>query len=328
MVANRYRIVSLLEQGGMGAVYRAWFTQLDIPVALKEMIPQPGMDLYALAQLREQFQREAKVLARLSHPHLVRVTDFFEERGNAYLVMDFVEGESLAERIEREGELPEALVLSWASQLLEALAYCHSQGVIHRDVKPQNIIIRPDVRAVLIDFGLVKLWDPHDPRTRTVVQGMGTPEYTPPEQYDVDMGHTDARSDIYGLGATLYHALTGQAPASATQRIARRSAFRSPRVLNKRISPTTEAVVLRAIELVIADRFPTAREMAAALSGVDLASSPTAVTNRPTTLPEQVKPATLPETPGLTPPDKPKRQPTKVLPERRSDFSTRKSVSE
>ena len=183
ILQNRYRIVSLLGQGGMGAVYRAWDMRLNVPVALKEMVPQPGLDSQTLAQLRQQFQQEANILARLNHPHLVRVTDFFEEENNAYLVMDFVEGESLADRIARQGALPETEVLSWAGQLLDALSYCHARGVIHRDIKPQNVVIRPDGRAVLVDFGLVKLWDPSDPRTRTVMRGMGTPEYAPPEQY-------------------------------------------------------------------------------------------------------------------------------------------------
>jgi ABC-type sugar transport system substrate-binding protein/tRNA A-37 threonylcarbamoyl transferase component Bud32 len=291
ILQGRYRIVSLLGQGGMGAVYRAWDTRLNLPVALKEMTPQPGLDPHTLAQLRQQFQQEAQILARLNHPHLVRVGDFFEERGNAYLVMDFVEGEGLAELIEREGALPEDRVLVWAKQLLDALGYCHAQGVIHRDVKPQNVIIRPDGRAVLVDFGLVKLWDPHDPRTRTAMRGVGTPEYAPPEQYDAEIGHTDARSDIYSLGATLYHALTGQAPPTATQRIASRSAFKPPRSLNKRISPAVEEVVLRAMGLAVEDRFPTAQEMAAALGG---------------------------EAPVLGRPTPPKRQRTKVLPGMRS----------
>jgi len=267
MLQNRYRIVSPLGEGGMGAVYRAWDTRLSVPVALKEMTPQPGLDSHTLAQLRQQFQQEATVLARLDHPHLVDVTDFFEEGGNAYLVMKFIEGESLADRIEREGSLPEAQVLAWADQLLDALAYCHTQGIIHRDVSPQNVIVRPDGRAALVDFGLVKLWDPGDPRTKTVMRGMGKPEYTPPEQYDAQLGHTDTRSDIYSLGATLYHTLTGQAPPTATQRIASRGAFQPPRALNKRISSATEAAVLRAMELTVEDRFSTAQEMVAALRG-------------------------------------------------------------
>jgi serine/threonine protein kinase len=265
VLQNRYRIVSPLGQGGMGAVYRAWDTRLNVPVALKEMVPQPGLDHATLVQLRQQFQQEAKVLARLKHPNLVRVIDHFEEGGNAYLAMDFVKGESLADRIAREGALPEAQVLEWADQLLEALAYCHDEGVIHRDIKPQNIVICPDGQAVLVDFGLVKLWDPGDPRTKTAMRGMGTPEYAPPEQYDTNAGHTDPRSDVYSLGATLYHALTGQAPSPATIRSADGSALQPPRVLNRRIPSKTARVVLQAMELEKKNRFQNAQAMRVAL---------------------------------------------------------------
>jgi len=273
ILQNRYRVGSLLNQGGMGAVYRAWDTRLDIPVALKEMTPQPGLPSGVLFQLRQQFQQEAQVLARLSHPHLVSVTDFFEERGNAYLVMNFVEGDNLAKHIEHRGALPEAEVLNWGAQLLSALAYCHSQGVIHRDVKPLNVIIQPNGQAVLVDFGLVKLWDPHDPRTKTAMRGMGTPEYAPPEQYSGLPSSTDARSDIYGLGATLYHALTGRAPLTATDRIADPRQFAPVRRLNSRVNPRTERVILRAMELERDQRFQSAQEMLAALTGEGAASA-------------------------------------------------------
>jgi len=265
VLQNRYRIVSLLGQGGMGAVYRAWDTRLDVPLALKEMAPQPGLDPHALAQLRQQFRQEAQLLARLNHAHLVRVSDFFEEGSNAYLVMDFVEGESLASRIEREGALPENDVVVWAGQLLDALAYCHAQGVIHRDVKPQNVILRPDGRALLVDFGLVKLWDPGDPRTKTAMRGMGTPEYAPPEQYSVRGQHTDPRSDLYSLGATLYHALTGQAPLSATDRMAAPDEFFPPRQIVPGVSEVTEAAILKALALPLDQRWASAAEMHAAL---------------------------------------------------------------
>jgi serine/threonine protein kinase len=266
VLQNRYRVVSLLAQGGMGAVYRAWDTRLNIPVAIKEMMPQPGLDPYMLSQLREQFRQEAAVLARLAHPHLVRVTDFFEESGNAYLVMNFIQGECLADRIERQGTLPESQVLVWANQLLDALAYCHGQGVLHRDVKPQNVIICPDGRAILVDFGLVKLWDPRDPHTKTAMRGLGTPEYAPPEQYDA-ASHTDIRSDIYSLGATLYHALAGQAPPTATQRIVNPTALIPLRALNPRVSHRTERALMQALELRPEARFQRVGQMRAALKG-------------------------------------------------------------
>jgi serine/threonine protein kinase len=267
VLQDRYRIASLLAQGGMGAVYRAWHLNLNLPVAIKEMVPQPGLNPQILAQLRQQFCQEAVILARLDHPYLVRVIDFFEEQGNAYLVMNFVEGESLSARVEREGALPENEVLTWACQLLSALAYCHGEGVIHRDVKPQNIIIRSDGQPVLVDFGLVKLWNPSDPRTKTAMRGMGTPEYAPPEQYDIAPGHTDARSDIYSLGSTLYHLLTGQAPPTATQRMADPTSLKPPRTLNPRLSVCAEQAILKAMEPQPGHRFQSAKEMADALVG-------------------------------------------------------------
>ena len=268
ILQGRYRIVSFLSKGGMGVVYQAQHLHLDVPVAIKEMLPQPDLDPNTLAQLRQQFQREAAVLARLNHPHLVNVTDFFEEGGSTYLVMRFVEGESLAQRIERQGALPEQEVLIWADQLLDALAYCHAQGAIHRDVKPHNVIIC-DGRAVLVDFGLVKLWNPRDPRTRTAMRGMGTPQYAPPEQYDAQAGsgYTDVRADVYGLGATLYHALTGRIPPTATERIVNPTVLLPVRKLNSKVSARTEAVVDQALKLQPSARFQSAVEMRAALAG-------------------------------------------------------------
>lgn len=266
ILQNRYRIISLLGQGGMGAVYRAWDLTLNIPVAVKEMIPQPGINPSTLSGLRQQFYREAQVLARLNHPNLVRVTNYFEEGGNAYLVMDFVEGESLADLIAKRGALPQAQVIAWAAQILDALAYCHSQGVIHRDIKPQNIIIRPDGRPVLVDFGLVKLWDPRDPHTQTVIRGMGTPEYAPPEQYEALGSYTDPRSDIYSLGATLYHALVGFAPATFTQRILSTNSLVPPRQVLPGLDSDLERAILKAMEIRPENRFQSATEMMRSLN--------------------------------------------------------------
>jgi serine/threonine-protein kinase len=251
----------------MGAVYQAKDTRLGISVAIKVLRPDPTADIGTLTQLRQQFKDEAQVVARLDHSNLVRVTDYFTWNSSECLVMNLVEGESLAERIERQGAQSETQVLAWAEQLLDALAYCHARDVVHRDVKPQNVIITPDATPVLVDFGLVKLWDTSDPRTRTAIRTMGTPEYAPPEQYSVLAGHTDPRSDLYSLGATLYHALTGQAPMSATDRMAMPEQFTPPSGLAPRVSAQTEAAVLRAMALPIAQRFSTAREMSKALMG-------------------------------------------------------------
>lgn len=266
VLQERYRVARLLGQGGMGAVYRVWDLRLKAPRALKEMAPQPGIAGEMLADLRSQFRQEAQILGRLSHPNLVSVTDYFEEEGNAYLVMDFVEGESLDSVISREGSISETQVLNWAGQLLSALVYCHERGIIHRDIKPQNVIVRPDGQIILVDFGLVKLWNPNDPRTQTVMRGLGTPQYAPPEQYDAQTRHTDARSDIYSIGATLYHALTGQVPPTATMRIVNPKALVPIRQLNPRVSPHLESVLMRALALQPEARFQSVQEMLANLT--------------------------------------------------------------
>jgi len=151
------------------------------------------------------------------------------------------------------------------------LEYIHAHRLIHRDVKPANIRRTPDGRIFLVDFGLAKPYDPSNPRTTAMIHGVGTPEYSPPEQYDPS-SHTDERSDIYSLGATLYHLLTGQAPVSVTQRTSEPEAFRAPRAANARISPEVERVILRAMELERAKRFATASDMRAVLQ---LAHRPT-----------------------------------------------------
>jgi len=268
LITSRYRVARLLGQGGMGAVYRGWDLVLNAPVAIKELLPQPGLDSGMLAQQRAQFQQEAQVLANLIHPCLPRVIDFFEFSGNAYLVMDFVEGKSLDQIIEERGRIPEPLARAWMQQLLDALALCHTRNIIHRDIKPQNIIIRTDSRPILVDFGLVKLWDPRNPGTQHIVKGMGTPEYASPEHFGIT-GHTEPRSDLYSLGATFYHALTGQTPLPAIDRWANPQAFQPLRATGAMVSPVLEAAVLNAMELQPARRFNNATAMTAALRDVD-----------------------------------------------------------
>ncbi len=203
LLQGRYRILRLLGQGGMGAVYLAEDTRLGRQCAVKENIPDPTAAPQVLAQLRQQFQAEARILAALDHPNLPKVYDFFTDGGSEYIVMEYIEGDTLATLSQRQGgPLPERPVLIWADQVLDALEELHGQQprpIIHRDIKPANIILTAKGRIKLVDFGLVKLLDPNDPRTATVMKGMGTPEYAPLEQYASGAGHTDARSDIYSI---------------------------------------------------------------------------------------------------------------------------------
>lgn len=270
VLQRRYRIGKMVNQGGMGIVYRGYDQTLQISVAIKEMIAPSGVNPITLAQRRQQFQLEASILARLQHPNLVRVTDFFEEQGNAYLVMDFVEGVSLEQRVQQSGPLAQTEAHQIAEQILNALELCHQNNILHRDIKPSNILIRPNGQAVLIDFGLVKVWNPQSPPTQPVIKNMGTPEYAPPEQAGSGQGYTDRRSDLYSLGATLYYALTGQTPPQVNSRLAHPAPL-SVRAHNPRIGDQWEQVVRRATEMDTANRFANAAEMRAALTATPAA---------------------------------------------------------
>lgn len=271
---DRYEIVEIIGQGGMGCIYKAVDLRLEGRfTAIKDILPDPNGTVEQREQDRRQFHREASTLARLDHPNLPKVSDFFSQDGRDFLVMDFVPGFDLRQAIEqalRRGEfLPEAQVLGWAQQLIDALRYLHIQSppVLHRDIKPANIKLTPDGLIKLVDFGLVKLMSTDDNQTITVVQGRGTALYTPLEQYGGDMGHTDVRSDLYALGATLYHLLTSTPPAEAKQRFLTPRALRDPRDINPRISDRTARAVLWAMSMHPDDRPPDVQTFSAALVG-------------------------------------------------------------
>ena len=264
----RYRIVELIGLGGMGAVYLTEDLSLgEERFALKEIEYSPETDSALQQQLRDQFHREATALANLDHPNLPKVFDYFSEEGRDYLVMDYVPGPNLKEILDQARasgkKLPETQVLDWANQICDALAYLHSQEppVVHRDVKPANVKLMPSNVIKLVDFGLVKFFDASDPRTITLVQALGTPTYAPLEQYGAGTGRTDVRSDIYSLGATMYHLLTGRAPTDAQQRFLEPETLASPRALNVRISALTEYLILKAMAVRPDDRYQTVDEL-------------------------------------------------------------------
>ncbi len=255
---SRYRILDLVGQGGMGAIYQAEDLRLEGRLcAIKEVIPDANASKEYQEQSQAAFHREASVLARLDHANLPKVSDFFLFNGRNYLVMDFVPGQDLRELIENARHkgtfIPEEQVLAWAEQLIDALAYLHQQNppVLHRDIKPSNIKLTPNGTIKLVDFGLVKLLLPDDNRTITVLQGRATIQYAPLEQIGGDTGHTDVRSDIYSVGATLYHLLTNEPPSDAKTRYirARQQTPLSIREINPAVSPQTEQAVLHALGL-------------------------------------------------------------------------------
>jgi peptide/nickel transport system substrate-binding protein len=256
VLLGRYRLAEELGRGGFGAVYKGWDANLNRPCAIKE-------NLDTSPEAQRQFQREASVLANLSHPNLPRVTDHFTIPGQGqYLVMDFVEGQDLAERVQELKTIPLEQALPWIIQVADALTYLHSRqpAVLHRDIKPANIRITPEGRAMLVDFGLVKMYDP---ALKTTMGARAvTPGYAPPEQYG--QGRTDARSDIYALGATLYKILTGRDPLESVLRI---SGERMPLAnqLNPRIPPQLSQIIDKALALDPANRFQSAAEFKAAL---------------------------------------------------------------
>ena len=209
LLQNRYLIEKQIGAGGMGAVYLAVDQRFESYVAIKETF-------YKDDELGEAFEREARLLNSLHHPNLPYVSDFFTESGGHFLVMQFIEGEDLLDILKREGAFPQQDVLRWTNSLLDALDYLHSQQppVIHRDIKPQNLKITTRGDIILLDFGLAKL-NSDDTQNALSVFGYSR-KYSPLEQ--IQGTGTDARSDIFALGATMYHLLTGKAPIDVLAR--------------------------------------------------------------------------------------------------------------
>jgi WD40 repeat protein len=247
LLYGQYQITGLLGCGGMRAIYLAHTA--DRTVVIKE-----NFDLNP--NTNERFRREAAPLTQITHPNLPAVSDYFETDGRQYLVMEYIAGKNLLELLdERGGHLAEAEVTTWATTLLDALDYLHTrpQPIIHRDIKPANIKLTPTGQIKLVDFGLAKTYQPGRGRLSN---------YAPLEQYGA--GRADPRSDIYALGATLYHLLAGKAPPEAIF-LAAGQRLTSPRFLRPDLSPRVETVILRAISIDVAERFQSAAEMCWAL---------------------------------------------------------------
>ena len=273
VLRGRYKVRERIGQGGTGSIYLADDIRLEGRLcALKEVEHDRSLPAKIFDEAREQFMREATVLARLDHPNLPKVSDFFSEENRDYLVMDYVPGDDLRTLMldarRQKTFLREDVVLGWVNQLANALTYLHHQDppLIHRDIKPSNLKLTPSGLLKLVDFGLVKTLAP-DEMTITVIQGQGTILYTPLEQYGSDGTHTDIRSDIYSLGATMYHLLTGEAPADARKRFLHPESLMLPREINSTISKRTERAILRAMSLHPDERPDTVEDLRLFLLG-------------------------------------------------------------
>jgi serine/threonine-protein kinase len=261
VLRERYQIRERIGQGGAGSIYLADDLRLEGRLcALKEVEYDRLLPEKTRQEARDQFLREATILARFDHPNLPKVSDFFSSGPRDYLVMDYVPGDDIRKimmEARRTGAfLPEEQVLGWARQLADALDYLHSQEppVVHRDIKPSNLKITPTGHLKLVDFGLVKIMSPDQEMTITVIQGLGTALYTPLEQYGSDEIHTDARSDIYSFGATFYHVLTNEPPVDARKRFIQPASLLPPRQLNPVLASRTEQAILWAMSLHPDDR--------------------------------------------------------------------------
>jgi len=255
VLRGRYQVRDRIGQGGMGSIYLAEDLRLSGRLcALKEVLYDRNLPDKVLEQAREQFFREATVLARLDHPNLPKVSDFFSSGQRDYLVMDYVPGNDLRTLMQdarrHKTFLQEKDVLNWANQLADALSFMHNlePSIVHRDIKPSNLKLTPNGLLKLVDFGLVKIMAPEEV-TITVIQGQGTALYTPLEQYGGDGQHTDVRADIYSFAATLYHLLTNESPADARKRFLQPESLLPPRQINPDISNRTERAILWAMSL-------------------------------------------------------------------------------
>ena len=247
--SERYELNHLIARGGMAEVYRAHDRLLDRPVALKVLFPELSID----RSFVERFRREAQAAANLSHHNIVPVFDWGEDTGTYFIVMEFIDGRPLSSILKSAGPLSAERTADIGSHVAAALGYAHKHGVVHRDVKPGNVLITDDGHVKVTDFGIARAMNTEESLTQTGAV-MGTATYFSPEQAE-GLG-VDARSDIYSLGVVLFEMVTGRPPFLGDSPVAVASKHvrdnpPAPRELNPQIPPTFEAIILKSCKQVI-----------------------------------------------------------------------------
>ena len=263
VLSDRYEVEELVGTGGMSSVFRARDRLLDREVALKVLHQQYGAD----AEYVERFRREARAVAALSHPNIVTVIDRGEHEGRQFIVFEYVAGENLKHLIQRRGPAPVATALELSIQIARALSFAHRAGLVHRDVKPQNVLLNGDGQAKVTDFGIARSLDVKQGMTQTGTV-LGTSAYIAPEQAQGQ--RVDEHTDVYSLGVVLFELLTGEVPFAGDNFVAvamRHINEPPPPVHNQRpdVPPRVEAAVLRAMAKDPADRFETMADFCAEL---------------------------------------------------------------
>jgi len=271
---GNYDLVEKIAEGGMGAIWRARDRRNGLVVAIKVMPPH----MAANPVLLKRFEQEFRAASRLNHPNVVRALDYGDSGSSPYLVMEFVEGESLGQKLEREGKMPETEAIKVIAQVAQGLHRAHKQGLIHRDVKPDNILISPDGTAKLADLGLVKEAETDLNLTRTG-RGLGTPHFMAPEQFRNAKG-ADVRCDVYSLGATLYVMVTGELPFKSSGPLDAwmkkiQNDLELPRELNPNLSERVNWAILRAMSADPEQRPKSCREFIEDLTGHSTRRLPT-----------------------------------------------------
>jgi serine/threonine protein kinase len=276
LLAGRYHVLDKLGQGGMGAVFHARDAKLDRHVAIKILPAGSVHDADAVAR----FRREARALARLSHSGIIQAHDSGEDGDRHFLVMEFVAGHSLARELADKGRVAPTRAADYAHQAALALHHAHQHGLVHRDVKPSNLLVTPDGRVKLLDLGLARFLQDQlgDATVTREGTGMGTPDYAAPEQFR-DAHHADPRADVYSLGCTLYHLIAGGVPfpgSSLSEKVKAHETKEAPPL--EAVCPDMPAGLALAVRRMMAkrpaDRFQSMAEVAEALAPYVATSSP------------------------------------------------------